>query len=58
MAQNYSSHRRYFPLHHFVVLPILIGNIFVEAARLYKYQTLYHVWVVLVAIAGILYGCM
>lgn len=50
-AQSYANHRRYLPLLHFVTQPILLVNVFVEAARLYKYQTLYHVWMVIVAIA-------
>lgn len=48
--QSYSTHRRYFPWHHFVVQPILLGNIIVEIMRLEKYQTVYHVWLVVFAI--------
>jgi hypothetical protein len=51
MSQNYQNHRRYYAWHHFVVQPILLLNVFVEAARLYKYQTAYHAWLVLVALA-------
>ena len=50
MSQTFENHARYYPWHHFVVQPILLINIFVEGARLYKYQTLYHVWLVLFAI--------
>lgn len=50
-AQSYANHRRYIPLFHFVILPILLINVFVEGARLYKYQTIYHVWMVIVALA-------
>lgn len=41
---------------HFFVLPILLGNVAVEIARLNKYQTLYHVWVALVAVALFLFA--
>lgn len=50
-TQDYKSHRRYVPSFHFFVLPVLLGNIVVEGKRLYQYQTTYHVWLVVVAIA-------
>ena len=49
MSQTFENHARYYPWHHFVVQPILLVNFFVEGARLYKYQTLYHVWLVVFA---------
>lgn len=55
MSQTFENHSRYFPWHHFVVQPILLLNVFVEAARLYKYQTLYHVWVVVFAIGLVIF---
>lgn len=48
--QSFASHSRYYPWHHFVVQPILLGNIVVEIMRLEKYQTVYHVWLVVFAI--------
>jgi len=50
-TQDYKSHRKYVPSFHFFVLPVLLLNIGVEAARLYRYQTVYHVWLVVVAIS-------
>ncbi len=50
-TQDYGSHRRYVPSFHFFVLPVLLINIGIEGARLYRYQTIYHVWIVVVAIA-------
>lgn len=44
------------PAYHFVVMPILLANIVVEVLRLNKYQTAYHVWMVVVAIALLLFG--
>lgn len=51
MTQSYSNHTRYHRYHHFVVLPVLILNVIVEAARLYRYQTAYHIWLVVLAVA-------
>jgi hypothetical protein len=50
-TQTYKTHRQYVPAVHFFVVPILLLNVIVEGLRLYKYQTPYHAWVVLVAIA-------
>lgn len=50
-TQSYSSHRQYVPIFHFFAVPILLVNVFVEGARLNKYHTPYHVWMVIVAIA-------
>ena len=50
MSQTYENHARYYVWHHYVVQPILLLNVLVEAARLYKYQTPYHVFLVVFAI--------
>jgi hypothetical protein len=50
-AQSYKSHRRYVPAYHFFALPVVILNVVVEILRLNKYRTLYHVWLVLFALA-------
>lgn len=50
-AQSYESHRRYIPAYHFFALPVVILNVIVEILRLNKYRTLYHVWLVLFALA-------
>src|SRR5688500_15774171 len=50
-VQTYQNHRRYLPLLHFVIQPILVINVVVEILRLNKYPTLYHVWLVVVALA-------
>lgn len=57
-AQSYRAHRRFLPPYHFFIAPVLAINVFVELARLYKYQTLYHVWMVTVALALIGLGLM
>lgn len=50
-AQSYESHRRYVPAYHFFALPVVILNVVVEILRFNKYRTLYHVWLVLFALA-------
>ena len=49
--QSYKSHRRYIPVYHFFVLPIVAINVVVEAVRLSRFPTLYHAWVLLFAVA-------
>ncbi|MEO5902471.1 MAG: DUF6526 family protein [Gemmatimonadaceae bacterium] len=56
MAQDFKSHRQFVPAFHFFTIPILLINIGVEAARLYRYQTMYHVWVVVVAFTLLLFA--
>ena len=55
-TQDYKSHRRYVPSFHFFVLPVLLANVIIEASRLYKYQTVYHVWLIVLAIALFLFA--
>lgn len=49
--QTYKTHRRFIPVYHYFVAPVLVLNVAVEVARLLKYHTLYKVWGVLVATA-------
>jgi hypothetical protein len=49
--QSYSSHRRYFPWHHFVVVPILGINVGVQVARLIDNRGTNEAWSVIVALA-------
>lgn len=55
-TQDYKSHRQYVPSYHFFVLPVLLINVGVEAARLYRYQTIYHVWLVVFAISLVVFA--
>jgi hypothetical protein len=55
-TQDYKSHRKYVPAYHFFVIPVLLVNVGVEAARLYRYQTVYHVWLVVFAIALLIFA--
>ena len=49
--QTYKTHRRYVPLYHFFVEPVLLLNVVVELVRLNRYHSIYKLWGVLVAIA-------
>lgn len=49
--QSYKSHRRYIPIYHFFVLPVVTINAVVEIVRLVRSPTLYQAWLVLFAIA-------
>lgn len=48
-SQNLSSHRRWFPLFHFVAGPILTINLFFAAWHAYRIPTRWNMWVVVVA---------
>ena len=50
-AQSYKSHRRYIPIYHFFVLPVIGINAIVEIVRLVRAPTLYQAWLVLFAVA-------
>jgi len=54
--QSYSSHRRYHPWHHFVVVPILIVNLVVESIRLTDNQSRYQVWLVILALGLLVFS--
>ena len=49
--QSYKSHRRYIPIYHFFVLPVVAINLIVEIVRLVRAPTLYQAWLVLFALA-------
>lgn len=50
-AQTYSNHRRFLPLYHFVVTPILLANIGVEGVRLFNEPSPSRLWSLIIAIA-------
>ncbi len=49
--QTYKSHRKYIPVFHFFVEPVLLLNVIAQLLYLNKYRTLYKAWMVVVAIA-------
>ena len=52
--QNYKNHRRFFPLFHFVVQPILFANVIIQIRRWYGDQNFDTAWAAVVAIALLL----
>jgi hypothetical protein len=49
--QTYESHRRYLPIYHFFVEPVLFLNIIAQSMYFYRYRTLFKAWMVVVAVA-------
>ena len=56
VQQSYANHSRYYPLYHFVVLPILIANAVVALRALFTTPSLAAAWGAVVAIALVLLG--
>jgi hypothetical protein len=50
MTQNYATHRRWFPLFHYVALPILVANVTIAVAHLVRRPTLWNGWLVVLSI--------
>ena len=49
--QSFESHRRYIPIYHFVLLPILILNVVAQVLYFLKYHTPYKLFMIVVALA-------
>jgi len=49
-GQNYRTHRRFFPLFHFFVTPILLLNVIVRAIKLYRVPSNLDIWELVIAI--------
>jgi putative copper export protein len=54
--QDYSSHRRFHPWHHFVVQPILIANMVVQIQRYMQLRDMYQFWQMLLGIGLVLFA--
>jgi hypothetical protein len=50
-AQDFKTHRKVVPLFHFVVLPVLLGNVVLMAVRVVQGPGLPAVWGLLMAVA-------
>jgi hypothetical protein len=48
--QSYANHRRIFPIFHYVAAPILVANVAVAVAHLFRRPTLWNGWLVIVSI--------
>jgi hypothetical protein len=49
-VQSYANHRRWFPLYHYVALPILVINVAIAVAHLVRRPTPWNAWLVVLAI--------
>jgi len=49
--QNYGNHRKFFPLFHFFVLPILLANFFYSAYHAWQDPTRAAIWGAVVSLA-------
>jgi hypothetical protein len=49
--QTYANHRRFEPLQHFVLTPILLITWFTTLWHLYKYPSLHSLWVMVLGLA-------
>jgi hypothetical protein len=61
MSQNASNHLRFFPLHHFIISPAVVGLIIWSAVRLGKgedalFELLVAVLLLLISLAARIYG--
>jgi hypothetical protein len=50
-SQNYKNHRRYFPLFHYVALPILLANVVVAVMHAVHRPSAWNAWLVVVSLA-------
>jgi Family of unknown function (DUF6526) len=48
--QNYANHRRFFPLFHYVALPIFLANVVVVVAHAIRQPSAFNAWLVVLSI--------
>jgi Family of unknown function (DUF6526) len=48
--QNYANHRRFFPLFHYVALPIFLANVVVAVAHAIRQPSAFNAWLVVLSI--------
>jgi hypothetical protein len=49
-VQTYATHRRFFPLFHYVALPILLANVAVAVGHAIRRPTAWNAWLVVVSL--------
>lgn len=52
--QTYATHRRFDPLHHFILIPIFLVTAGVTVWHVIKYPSLHAAWVMVLALATLL----
>lgn len=55
-TQDYKSHRRFLPMYHYFVMPILYINVMIQIWRLFGDQSFESIWAVAVALALVFLG--
>lgn len=55
-TQDYKSHRRFLPMYHYFVMPILYVNVMIRIWRLFGDQSFESIWAVAVALALVFLG--
>ena len=48
--QDYANHRRFFPLFHYVALPIFLANVVVAVAHAIRQPSAFNAWLVVLSI--------
>ena len=48
--QTYATHRRFFPLYHYVALPIFLANVVFAVAHAIRQPSVFNAWLVMLAI--------
>ena len=49
-SQTYANHRRYFPLYHYVALPIFLANVAAAVAHAIRQPSLFNSWLVVLSL--------
>ncbi len=49
-VQTYANHRRYFPLYHYVALPIFLANVVVAVSHAIQRPTPFNAWLVVLSL--------
>ena len=55
--QTYANHRRFFPLFHYVALPIVLANVVVAVAHAIRQPSAFNAWLVVLSI-GLVSGIL
>ncbi|MDQ2666480.1 MAG: DUF6526 family protein [Gemmatimonadota bacterium] len=55
--QNYANHRRFFPLFHYVAIPILLANVVVAVAHAIRQPSAFNAWLIVLSI-GLVSGIL
>ena len=55
--QTYANHRRYFPLFHYVALPIFLANVVVSVAHAIRQPSAFNGWLVVLSV-GLVAGLL